>query len=230
MKIVTFNLRLDTERDGEKRFENRKNEIIRKIRDEKPDVIGFQEALPHMLSWLREQLPEYQFGGHGRSAQYDDEANPIACRKDRFAVRAMECFWLSGDPETAGSKFGEECVIFPRICTMMLLHDMQSGKDLRVLNTHLDNRGQKSRKWGLELILKKMQQWDEKSYPTVLMGDFNCKPDAEELAPLAENPDYYDAAADIPYTFHGYHTAQQKIDYIFVSSSIVCSRCYIKKA
>ena len=33
--------------------------ILEKIRQEKPDIIGFQEVLPHVAAWLKENLTEY---------------------------------------------------------------------------------------------------------------------------------------------------------------------------
>ena len=45
MKVVTFNIRCDYGQDGLNEFANRKELILRKINQEKPDIIGFQEVL-----------------------------------------------------------------------------------------------------------------------------------------------------------------------------------------
>ena len=50
MKIVTFNLRTDVKVDGENRFAFRKGIILDKITAEEPDVVGFQEVAPAMVS------------------------------------------------------------------------------------------------------------------------------------------------------------------------------------
>ena len=42
MKIVTFNLRMDTPDDGPHRFLYRREAIVARIRREKPDILGFQ--------------------------------------------------------------------------------------------------------------------------------------------------------------------------------------------
>ena len=52
MKVVTFNIRCDYGQDGLNEFANRKELILRKINQEKPDIIGFQEVLPHVAKWL----------------------------------------------------------------------------------------------------------------------------------------------------------------------------------
>ena len=58
IKTVTFNLRMDTPDDGPHRFLYRREVIVARIRREKPDILGFQEALPSMYDYLREKLPE----------------------------------------------------------------------------------------------------------------------------------------------------------------------------
>ena len=52
MKIVTFNLRFNNPKDEEFSFEYRKEEIIRRIQTQKPDVIGFQEMRADMEPFM----------------------------------------------------------------------------------------------------------------------------------------------------------------------------------
>lgn len=49
MKVVTFNIRCDYGQDGLNEFANRKELILRKVNQEKPDIIGFQEVASCML-------------------------------------------------------------------------------------------------------------------------------------------------------------------------------------
>ena len=71
MKVVTFNIRCDYGQDGLNEFANRKKLILRKINQEKPDIIGFQEVLPHVAKWLdvykrqlyRCKVYYYKYGG-----------------------------------------------------------------------------------------------------------------------------------------------------------------------
>ena len=60
VRIVTYNLRMNTPNDGENSFDNRKGLIRQKLLGEKPmpDIFCFQEALPDMLQWLRDTLGE----------------------------------------------------------------------------------------------------------------------------------------------------------------------------
>ena len=67
MKFVTFNIRCDYGQDGENCFSNRKPLILKKLRQEQPDIICFQEVLPHVAAWLKENLAEYWVLRCGRS-------------------------------------------------------------------------------------------------------------------------------------------------------------------
>ena len=59
MKVVTYNIRGDLGVDGKNDFCFRKPLILEKLAKEKPDIVGFQEVLPHVAAWMREALPEY---------------------------------------------------------------------------------------------------------------------------------------------------------------------------
>ena len=55
MKIVTFNLRFNNPEDGPYSFDNRKEEVIRRLREEMPDVVGFQEMRDGMQEFMEER-------------------------------------------------------------------------------------------------------------------------------------------------------------------------------
>ena len=73
MKFVTFNIRCDFGQDGANNFIYRRPLILEKIRQEKPDIIGFQEVLPHVAAWLKENLTEYYIAGCGREKDLTGE-------------------------------------------------------------------------------------------------------------------------------------------------------------
>ena len=73
MKLVTFNIRCDFGQDGENNFCFRKPLILEKLRRERPDLICFQEVLPHVAAWLKEELTDYYVIGCGRSETLEDE-------------------------------------------------------------------------------------------------------------------------------------------------------------
>ena len=227
MKIVTFNLRMDTPADGPHRFLHRRTAIVERIRAEAPDILGFQEALPQMYDYLRENLPEYTFVGHGRSENYQGEANPIAFRSERFALKSYCTRWLSPTPEKPGSRFLEDQSICPRIFVTAELYDRQTASVFRVVNTHLDHEGPIARKRGLELIANTVPD----DLPTVLMGDFNCPPTDDALKPLQSR--FRDMSEGLGHTFHcfeGWYTWKtDKIDYVFATKEFQKTACGLWK-
>ena len=78
IKIVTFNIRCDYGMDGENNFEYRKDLISRKIYAEQPDILCFQEVLPHVAAWLREVLTDYY------------AAEKLLCMANRLQSRIAE--------------------------------------------------------------------------------------------------------------------------------------------
>lgn len=225
MKIVTFNLRMENPADGPHRFTARREVIVQRVRAEQPDILGFQEALPEMYDYLRQQLTEYTFVGHGRSERYLGEANPIAFRRSRFALKHYETRWLSPAPGVPGSRFPEDQSICPRIFVTAELYDGWTGCVFRVVNTHLDHEGPLARQRALELINREIPD----DLPTVLMGDFNCPPTDPALEPLKGR--FRDMSAEIGMTFHAfegyYNWKTDKIDYVFVTKEFRKTACGI---
>ena len=216
MKLVTFNLRYDNPADGENRFTNRRPLILRIIREKKPDVICFQEVLPHMAAWLRAELTDYWAVGCPRGEHMDGEQGTIAFRKDGYQLLEMHNFWLSDTPAVPGSRYPgqSDC---PRICTALVLWENESGTLFRVLNTHLDHVGIEARERGLKQILAWADTAEPFSgVPMILAGDFNAEPDSPELAVLRERPDLINATAGTGVTYHGFGRADHPsaIDYI----------------
>ena len=227
MKIVTFNLRGDNEKDGDLRFLYRRDGVVKKIREEAPDVIGFQEMKEHMQPWMEEQLPEYCFVGHGRAADLTNESVPVAFRKDRYKMHAYECFWLSPTPQIPGSKY-EGQGYQARTCTAVALYDVEQQRFFRVLNVHLDNISAEVRKLSLAQAVAYGSAWNaDVKLPFMMMGDFNAQPGDMEMVPIMSDPSYTDVTSHIPETFHNYGTESEKIDYIFVNDQVKCEKSYI---
>lgn len=223
VRIVTYNLRMNTPHDGENSFDNRKKLIREKLlgTEPRPDIFCFQEALPDMLQWLKELLGEqYASVGFGRMADFGDEANPIFFRRDRFCLHGFEQIWLSPTPYEPGSRFPQQSLC-PRICVCAVLKP-SDGAPIRVFNTHLDNppEAEAARIEGLKLIFHFIAEQNAKrGMPFVLTGDFNAVPDSETLRLVYDNRDLHlkDVTADIPVSYHAYgNEPPVKIDYILV--------------
>jgi endonuclease/exonuclease/phosphatase family metal-dependent hydrolase len=224
MKLVTFNIRCDYGQDGENNFSFRKPIILDKISKESPDIICFQEVLPHVAAWLKENLKDYYVIGCGRDENLKDEQTTIAYKKLKFNLINMEVFWLSETPKVPGSRYQNQSIC-PRVCTKALFLDTDTEEVFQVYNTHLDHIGSEARKLGLEQILKKIEQ--EESFvkaPVILTGDFNCLPDSPEMELLKEYPYLVDLTMKTGGTFHDYGKVKEpvKIDYIIAQDNLEC--------
>ncbi len=225
MKIVTYNARYDCIADEINCFEYRKPFVLEKINQEKPDVIGFQEVLPEMLTWFKESLVDYTVLGCARDADLTGETAAVAFRKTCFNLMQMETFWLSPTPLVPGTRYKEQSVC-PRICTVLLLHDLRTGLVFRVYNTHLDHEGEEARVLGMRQILKKIKSQEFfPDAPILLMGDFNAEPYEREIK-MCEEEGLVELTKDVEVTFHNYgrRVPYIKIDYIYGSSNFVCRR------
>lgn len=219
LQTVTFNIRYDCGLDGTNNFCFRKEHILQTIQNRQPDVIGFQEVLPHVMKWLQENLTQYHVVGCGRGSHYDDEHMVIAYRKDRFDLFALDTFWLSPTPFIPGSRY-ENQSMNPRTCVCATLKEKNFFQPFRVYVTHLDDQGVTARCQGISQVLHRMEE--DRTHlpmPAILMGDFNAHPEDEELIRVKSLPYLRDITTGFSHTFHGFgdSSAFEKIDYIFVS-------------
>lgn len=224
MKFVTFNIRCDYDQDGENSFKYRKPLIQKKLEQEAPDIICFQEVLPHVAAWLKECLKDYCVVGCSRSEELDDEQATIAFRKDAYNMIRMETYWLSETPFVPGSRYPEQSDC-PRVCTEVVLQELASGKVFRVINTHLDHIGSLARKLGVRQILSKLEtEAFFPEIPVIVTGDFNAELESEEIQMMEQYPGFTNVTKGIGVTYHGYGGPDAEcIDYIFVKGDISCS-------
>lgn len=224
MKFVTFNIRCDFGQDGDNRFECRKPLILKKIQKEQPDILCFQEVLPHVAQWIKDNLTDYIVVGCGRDEQLRGEQMTVAFRKARFNLMEMQSYWLSPTPYVPGSRYPEQSNC-PRICTELVLEDVEEQRVFRMVNTHLDHVGTLARKLGLTQILNHLQQVQLcPDAPVIIAGDFNATPESEEMAVFNDYPGYTDATKGIGVTYHGYLRPEVSvcIDYIFIKGAVAC--------
>ncbi|MBQ9797093.1 MAG: endonuclease/exonuclease/phosphatase family protein [Clostridia bacterium] len=225
IKVMSFNMRCRTEADGPNFFDLRREKIAAMLASENPDLIGFQEVTPEMLAWLQEVLdPNYVVLGHGRGKTYDGEANPIAYRKDCFALHAFRTEWLSDTPDVPGSRFeNAEQSGCPRIYCCAELLDLQTRKAFAFYNTHTDHKGVRARTLASQLLIDRLGACD---IPFVMTGDFNALPDEEAIQLLLATKQTLgtvDATCGIKGTFHNFSMDRiqkgtlSKIDYVFTN-------------
>jgi endonuclease/exonuclease/phosphatase family metal-dependent hydrolase len=96
---------------------------------------------------------------------------------------------------------------------------------LRLYNIHLDHISDFARIEGIQCVLAQMKRINETTFvaPTLILGDYNAKPESETIRFCKEHtePVIKDMTAHIENTCHDYGKTVQKIDYIFVTEDIV---------
>ena len=224
LKLVTYNIRLDLESDGENKWSNRKDIWASQINFYEPDVFGIQEALPHQVTDIASALPEYSYVGIGRDGIGKGESSNIFFKKDRFKMVQEKTFWLSETPEKISKGWD---AAFNRVCTYVLLKDNKTKKSFWVFNAHLDHIGEFARTNAIQLILSKIKEVNTKKLPVFVIGDFNTEPNEQRISDLKKQmDDSYDISKQKPFgpngtfnAFQYFEPVTKRIDYIFLSKN-----------
>ena len=219
IRFMTFNVRFDTILDeaAGNRWSDRRESVLETLARERPDIVGFQEALRSQLEDLTTSLPDYRGIGKPRDVGDTAEYVPLFFDKERFELEDYGDFWLSPTPEVEGSRGWDTDV--PRHCTWARLTDSQGSTRFAVFNTHLDVKGSLARAEASKVILTKVSV--ATGLAAVVMGDFNTSEDSPPLDTFRNagfrdtfrvlHPDTEDVQ-----TIHHYErlTGPTKIDYI----------------
>lgn len=186
LRVLSFNLRYINPGDKDARtWVARRDQVGKLIRDDKPDLIGVQEAFRSMLDDVAERVPGYEEIGVGREdGKTVGEYAAILVRRDRFTVQESGTFWLSDTPDVPNSKTWKNRVT--RVCTWARLQDKTNGQGFYFYNTHLDHESQEAREKGVEQILKHLAD-RRPAAPFVISGDFNAGEDNPAIAMLKSN-------------------------------------------
>lgn len=224
LKLITYNIRLNTEADGENAWPSRSDFLASQILFYEPDILGIQEALPEQVNDLDSLLKDYDHFGKARETDNKGEASSIFYLKSRFTLFEESTFWLSETPDVVSRGWDAAC---NRVCTYGLLYDKSNKNFLWVFNTHLDHMGEKARTNGLKLILNQISGINPNKYPVVFMGDLNSTPDSDRIKNLMN---YMDDCRSVcitkpfgpPSTFNSFDfckNPESYIDYIFISKN-----------
>ena len=239
LKVMTFNLRVEASIDGINHLDNRKGRILETVNNEKPDLIGFQEAADDTRAWLRDNLADYVVLGCGREADLKGESTPIAFRKDRFEAISYENFALSSTPHLMGTRFvGVGQSDNSRMATSVVLKHEGADMPILFVNTHTDHHAPLTRQLSFSQLIRYLS---DKALPCILTGDLNTLPDSPEVKILTENKSFplTDATAEIKSTFHAFGRLATneyyknkfgdrdiKLDYVFTNMKTCVSKSY----
>ncbi|HWL53947.1 MAG TPA: endonuclease/exonuclease/phosphatase family protein [Chthoniobacteraceae bacterium] len=223
-KILTCNIRRATYDSVDAKTGNnwdaRKGFCAEIILRQKADIICFQELGRKQFSFLKKELAGYGWTEmRGKTPLGRDPYHAIAFRLDRFKKYSSGGYWLSETPHVPGSRSWGSSGI--RMAEWVRLIDKASGKEFRVLNTHLDHIGQEARVQQARMLTEDSNAYPP-DYPQILTGDFNVdtRNPAVELVRKAGWTDSYASIhgdEDPGFTFHhfqgpAYEKRQMRVD------------------
>jgi endonuclease/exonuclease/phosphatase family metal-dependent hydrolase len=227
LQVMTFNIRLNTERDSLNAWPYRKDKVASQILFHDVHLLGVQEALHNQMVDLKERLPQYKFIGVGRDdGKEKGEYSAIFYDTTRLQALQSNTFWLSLTPEVPGSKSWDAAIT--RIVSWAQFRDKKTKKIFYTFNTHFDHMGKEARRESAKLLLQRVASLAGKT-PAIVTGDFNATPDDEPIKVITEkgNPfhlvDAKSVSATPHYgplgTFTGFGAKERDdlpIDYIFL--------------
>ncbi|KAJ0394310.1 hypothetical protein P43SY_004193 [Pythium insidiosum] len=176
LRVMTFNLRYGSSKGGPASWPERRRHVADVIAHYHPLLVGTQEGLPAQLQELQDSLPP-TYARVGEPREPGGEHAQIFYDSSVVELRDAGTFWLSETPTTPYSKGWD--AKYPRVATWGLFRLRATGLQLVAVNTHLDARGEASRREGVATIwteMKAVLQAHSLSLadtPLFLTGDFN---------------------------------------------------------
>ncbi|WP_169081439.1 endonuclease/exonuclease/phosphatase family protein [Paenibacillus sp. PL91] len=230
LTVMSFNLRIHVEEDGENAWPNRIESAANAILASGAAVVGTQEGSLPMLESLSALLPGYEWIGEGRLGGVEGEYCAIFYQSSMLKPIESGTFGLSEQPEQLGfMSWNTAC---PRICTWMRLQHAE-GAECLIFNTHLDHISEEARINGAMLIVDRMNM--DGATSAILTGDFNCEPESRTIEILNQTglQHTYNALYESTpgCTYHGFIGGDdgEPIDYIFVTPQISIMTAQVDK-
>lgn len=172
LHVMSYNLRRRFFRylpGSPDRWSDREPLVAQLLRDERPALLGSQEAMHVQATAVARALgPDYRRIGFGRNPDQRGEGCPIFYDSTRLTLDEWKQVALSPTPDVPGSRgFGNHV---PRLAVVADFTDRATNKPVRHINTHLDHISRASREKSMALILELVR---EARSAVVVTGDMN---------------------------------------------------------
>lgn len=222
---MSYNIRYGTASDGTNSWQYRYGASAMMLDDQKPDVVGLQEALSDQVQYLTMALDKtYKAVGVGR----DDgkKAGEIMAVLYNFKTTKLlkwGTFWLSDTPDVPSRGWDGAC---NRCATWAILKDKATGKKFFFVNTHIDHVGAEAQQKGVKLVTDKIAELNKEGLPVIVTGDFNMEVSNTSMAPMKEGFQNAREAAvvtDDHFSYNGWGKASSTIDYVWFKG-FTCTR------
>ena len=233
ISVMSFNLRYDTDEDGDNKWRNRKEACLEMIKETSPSVFGIQEGLENQVTYLDDNLSDYKYVGVGRDdGEYFGEYCAVFYSTQKFELLDSDTFWLSESPEIPSHGWDAVC---KRIVTWVKLKDQNNGQVVYVFNTHFDHEGKEAREQSAKLLVAKIAEIVSDNVPVFITGDFNALKNNPILNPIFEH-NFLDSRQEAKvsdniksFNFFGKWLLNSNIDFIFFKNADVLAFRTINK-
>lgn len=242
LRVMTYNIRLDTEADGANRWALRRDLLIAQLRLLRPAIAGFQEVLPGQRADLAAALDGHVMLGGGRDdGKEAGEASPLLIEKLRFRVMSHGMFWLSPTPDRPSRGWD---AAYPRVATWAHLVTRGTGRRILTINTHWDHQGVAARAQSATQLHSWISANTLPGEAVLLLGDFNAPLSEGSLRSLLAGRGEATALRDArtlaleppaggPATFNGWRIdpdPSPAIDHLLVGPGLAVTRFHILAA
>jgi endonuclease/exonuclease/phosphatase family metal-dependent hydrolase len=231
--IATYNIRIDVDK-APHRWIDRRDSLIRNIRESNASIIGLQEAQPHSVSYLSAAFPQMRIIGAWRD-QTKAEGCPIMFDQSLWTLLEARTYLLGGirpkpcttdsctDGRTCFNKIG--CDNYARVMTHMLLRStVTDGITIDVINTHLPLKQELQEACAKQIIAFADTIQKQRPATTVfIMGDLNTNHNPMEpgtatsvfrQAKFQDSMNWVDQPTYGPMTQQSLKSNMHRLDYI----------------
>lgn len=227
LTVMSYNIRNGESNDGINSWNYRYHLSAMMIDEQKPDIIGLQEALQYQKDYLVEYTKGYKAIGVGREdgklrGKKSGEIMAVLYNKSKIKLIEWGTFWLSERPDKPSKGWDAS---YMRTATWALMKDRSSGKSFYFVNTHLDNDGALARKNGMRLILSWVDNLNINNLPVIICGDFNVEYGNECLSEInskMKNAREFATRTDKGTTYNVWGHSSDVIDHIYFSGFSSC--------
>lgn len=188
--ILTANIRVALPEDDANGvgWGDRRELCLDVIAAQQPDIVCYQETLWVQVEDLKARFRDYGFFGFegpemdGKLEGYHGIAkNVIMFARDRFEPVTFGGFWLSETPHLPGT--GSWDTARARHVNWVRLKERATGREFRVLTTHLDHKSQPARERQIQMIVDEAALYAD-TFPQLLAGDLNARIDNPVVAAI----------------------------------------------
>jgi len=176
LRLMSFNIKCALFEDGENNWVHRAPINVATIRQQDPDLIGFQEVQPGNVVVYTEHLPEYTYVLGVETARENETGSHYYCaiywKRDRFDLIEQGAFYLNETPERYALDWG---VTQGRTVNWVKLLDKHSGQRLLHVNTHLPHDSEQGRINSARLIVERLPALSADVDYAVATADFNSR-------------------------------------------------------